>query len=334
MINLKIGAVPVFVWVVIAFAITGISFSGLLLQQLDEVKPVARACWRLTLTSFMLAPFAAREYLVVMNDESRMKMRESRTLVILLGSGFVLAIHFAAWVASLDSTSLAHSLLFVTCHPLLILIGGAIFVRKPTRLEIVGAVIGMVGAGITLIDIRDDSEVTAEGDALAFLGAVMIAFHIAAGKTLRYWMPTFMYALCVTLSASVFLAIGSVALQEDTSIFGWAQSPQLGWFLLLGFVSGVIGHTGFNFALGYVSPIVVSVSTTLEPVIGTFLGWVIYGNKAPGLWTFLGGPLLLVGIVCIVLGSERAEAVCITNMDHKSNAQSLELELETHPSQV
>ena len=300
-----IGGAPWFVWVVISFAVVGISFAGALLQQLDEIPPIMRACWRLTLTSFMLAPLGIVDY-IKWKDENKIKMRELKTWGIIVASALVLAIHFAGWVASLDLTSLAHSLLFTTSHPLLILAGSAIFVRRPAKLEIIGAIVAMVGAGITLIDIRDDKEVTAEGDALAFLGAAMIVFHIAAGKTLRYWMPTFVYAFPVTLFAAGFLAIFSVMFDEGAAVFGWATSPKVGWFVLLAFVSGIVGHTGFNFALGYVSPIVVSISTTLEPVVGTFLGWIIYDSSVPGLWTILGGPLLLIGILCVILGSERA----------------------------
>lgn len=299
---------PWYVWVVIFFAVIGISFSGPLLQQLDDTPPIMRACWRLILTSFMLAPVTAVEYARWSNaDGNKAKMREWRTWWILLGSGFVLGVHFAAWVASLDLTSLAHSLLFVTSHPILILIGSAIFVRRPTNLEIIGAVIGVIGAGITLIDIKEDKEVTAAGDALAFLGAVMIVFHIFAGKMLRNWMPTFTYALPVTFFAAIFLAIGSAMFDEGVAVFGWATTPKIWWFVLLAFVSGIVGHTGFNYALGYVSPLVVSVTTTLEPVVGVFLGWAIYNSSVPGLWTCLGGTLLLAGILCVVYGGERAE---------------------------
>jgi drug/metabolite transporter (DMT)-like permease len=302
------------VWVVIFFAVIGISFAGALLQQLDEIPPIMRACWRLSLTSFMLMPLAIIDY-IKWKDENKVKMRELKTWGIIVASALVLAIHFAGWVASLDLTSLAHSLLFTTSHPLLILIGSAIFVRRPTKLEIIGAIVGMIGAGITLIDIKDDKEVTAEGDALAFLGAAMIVFHIAAGKTLRYWMPTFVYAFPVTFLAAAFLAIFSAMFNEGAAVFGWATSSKVGWFVLLAFVSGIVGHTGFNFALGYVSPIVVSISTTLEPVVGTFLGWILYDSSVPGLWTILGGPLLLVGIFCVILGSERAVQPAQDNND-------------------
>ena len=62
-------------WVVIFFAVIGISFAGALLQQLDEIPPIMRACWRLSLTSFMLTPLAIIDY-IKWKDENKVKMRE------------------------------------------------------------------------------------------------------------------------------------------------------------------------------------------------------------------------------------------------------------------
>ena len=55
-------------------------------------------------------------------------MFERRTVLIIIGSGVALAAHFGTWVTSPGPASLAHSLLFVTSHPIIIVIGIAIFV--------------------------------------------------------------------------------------------------------------------------------------------------------------------------------------------------------------
>jgi drug/metabolite transporter (DMT)-like permease len=301
--NDGVSQVPWWIWVVLVCATVGISFAGVLLQnELQETPPITRACWRLSLTTFFLAPLATWEYMRWDEAEEKVKMREWKTWALLMISALALGMHFAAWVTSLDLTSLAHSLLFVTTSPVLILIGNALFTthRSNGRMEIVGVVLSAVGTGITLLDIRADKEVTAKGDALSFLGAICIVFHIACGKSLRSWMPTTVYAFPVTFGASMFLALIAVIFGEDTPVFGWAHSPKVGWFLLLAFISGIIGHTGFNLALGYVSSIIVSVSTTMEPVVGTVIGYLTYKTSPPGLWTSLGGPLLLGGIVCVI----------------------------------
>ena len=72
---------------------------------------------------------------------------------------------------------MAHSLLFVTAHPLVISVGH--FVLKlfkvvksfPSIGEGVGSVFGFVGLAITLLDVTDQGQVTVVGDMTAFVGA-------------------------------------------------------------------------------------------------------------------------------------------------------------------
>ena len=109
-----------------------------------------------------------------------------------------LAVHFGAWVWSLDLTSLTHSLLFVTAHPLVIVLGLMIFVRKPNKLESSGAIIGFIGACVTLLDVSSDGSVSILGDMLAFAGAIAVVGYIVVGRILRPWMPLFLYATPVT----------------------------------------------------------------------------------------------------------------------------------------
>ena len=146
--------VPSFVWVVLGIAIFGVSSAGAILTHIDEIPPLLRASWRLQLTAILLAPLALWQW---NSTEAAIKKKvlQSRNLSILVGSGFFLALHFGFWVTSLDHTSLTHSLLFVTAHPLVILVGMFFFVRKPSRMEVMGGIAAFTGAGISLLDAGD-----------------------------------------------------------------------------------------------------------------------------------------------------------------------------------
>ena len=39
---------------------------------------------------------------------------------------------------------------------------------------------------------------------------------------------------------------------------------------------------------------------TLEPVIGSFIGYALFDTDLPGRWTWLGGAVLMVGLMLIV----------------------------------
>ena len=106
---------PLWVWGLLVAAVCGVSSAGALFQHVDSVPPLLRASWRLQLTSLVLAPFFIFQW-IQQNDSVKSRMFEQKTLIILSLSGCALALHFGSWVASLDATSLTHSLLFVTAN--------------------------------------------------------------------------------------------------------------------------------------------------------------------------------------------------------------------------
>ena len=319
------GTVPAHVWLVLGVAICGVSSAGAIFTHVDEIPPLLRASWRLQLTALILAPFALFQYSSIESDV-KSKLFESSTLKIIVASGIFLALHFGFWVTSLDYTSLTHSLLFVTAHPLVILIGMFLFVRKPNRLELLGGIAAFAGAAISMLDAGDvqgDRSVTIFGDQLAFLGAVFVVGYIVCGRILREWMPLFLYAFPVTLIGGLLLIPASWLLESnyaDYGAFGYVSHETLVWFILLAFIAGILGHTGLNYCLKYVSPLLISISVTLEPVLGSIIGWMFFSTGIPGLWTWIGGPILLLGIISILYGEH------ITNQTLVDNKAILEAE--------
>jgi len=295
---------PPLVWGLLAAGVVGVSSAGAILSHVDSVPPLMRASWRLQITVLMLLPFAIWQYRQMEITEKK-KLTEKKTVLILAGSGIALAAHFGTWVTSLDHTSLAHSLLFVTSHPIIIVIGTAIFVRKPHSLETAGALVGLVGAGITLLDAKDSGDVTLWGDFLAFAGAITVVGYIVAGRILREWMPVFVYAVPVTLLGGILLIPFSILMGESTSAIGWIDSDLLGWFVLLAFLAGIVGHTGLNACLRWLRPLTVSFAVTLEPIIGAFIGWFFFDEDIPQKWTWLGGLILIFGIMLVIKGGAK-----------------------------
>jgi len=307
--------VPVRIWLLLGCAVLGVSSAGALFQHVDQIPPLLRASWRLQLTALLLAPFALMQW---MNAEASLKVKykQASTIKIIILSGVFLAAHFGTWVASLDATSLTHSLLFVTSHPIIIVVGMMILsktsknVEFPHRNEILGAMIGFLGATLTLTSLGEeqgDHIVTLYGDMLAFAGGVFVVGYIVCGRLLRTWMPIFLYAFPVTLIGGVLLIPASFILESDFAefgTFGWLAMEYLPWFLLLAAIAGFLGHTGLNTCLRYVSPLVVSVAVTLEPVIGTLIGWFFFDSGTPDVRTVLGGIILLVGLLMVVIVQE------------------------------
>ena len=319
------GSIPAHVWLVLSVAICGVSSAGAIFTHVDDIPPLLRASWRLQLTALILAPLALWQFNSI-DVETKSKLFEMSTGKIILASGAFLALHFGFWVTSLDYTSLTHSLLFVTAHPLVILIGMFLFVRKPNGMELIGGIAAFAGAAISMLDAGDvqgDRSVTFFGDQLAFLGAVFVVGYIVCGRILREWMPLFIYAFPVTLLGGLLLLPASMLLEADYSqygAFGYIGHETLVWFVLLAFIAGILGHTGLNYCLKYVSPLLISISVTLEPVLGSIIGWMFFSTGVPGMWTWIGGPILMLGIISILYGEH------ITNQTLVDNKAVLEAE--------
>ena len=306
---------PGWVWVLLVAAVFGVSSAGALFQHVGEVPPLLRASWRLQLTSVVLLPLFLYQ-LVTIEAPVAKQYKERHTWVLLGAGGVALAAHFGAWVASLDHTTLTHSLLFVTAHPLVIVAGmfllaGSSLVRKPNNNETLGAVICFVGAAITLLDAgssQGSQTATVFGDSLAFAGAVFVVGYIVVGRILRTWLPIFLYAFPVTFIGAVLLLPASALLESefgDYGMFGRTNGEFFVWFLLLALIAGLLGHTGLNTCLRYISPLIVSVSVTLEPVLGSIIGWLFFDSGVPGRLTWFGGVVLISGLVTVVVAGER-----------------------------
>ena len=240
---------PRWVWGLLVAAVLGVSSAGALFQHVDAVPPLLRASWRLQLTSLVLFPLFMYQWGTIEADVAQ-RFWTRKTWLLLSASGLALAAHFGAWVASLDETTLTHSLLFVTAHPLVIVVGMFLLaptiatIRRPMRNESLGALICFIGAGITLLDAgssQGDQTVTVLGDALAFGGAVFVVGYIVVGRVLRTWLPIFLYAFPVTLLAALLLIPLSWLVEPDFATYGvvgWTDGEFFRWFLLLALVAG------------------------------------------------------------------------------------------------
>ena len=300
------GHVPIHAWVVLTAAVIAVSSAGAVLQSIDEIPPLLRMGWRLQATALVLLPFAIYQWINLENN-IRGYVFNRRNLAILLASGFCLFLHFATWGWSLDNTSLTHSLLFVTAHPLVFVIGAAIIGRPLLKRQSIGALIAFVGASLSLLSITEQGEVTLLGDLAAFAGAVAIVGYLTAGRELRSWMPLFVYAFPVTFIAAILLTLSSVLLESSgwnelrsITTFGWTDFIWLPAIAYLALGPGLVGHTGINGVLKWLPPIVISVSVLIEPILGTFIGILLGTATYPDNWTLIGGSIILFGLYLVI----------------------------------
>ena len=112
-----------------------------------EVNSLAIAAWRLTLASLILAPVT----LATRREELRGLAR--RDWLLMLGSGAMLAVHFATWISSLAYTSVAASVVLVSTSPLFVGLGSFLILReRMSRPLVVGLAVATIGSVIIGLD--------------------------------------------------------------------------------------------------------------------------------------------------------------------------------------
>eukprot|EP00897_Mesotaenium_endlicherianum_P004448 jgi/Mesen1/4030/ME000212S03055 len=262
-------------------AVCAISSAGAVMKSMGKAAPITRAGWRLQVTALVQLPGFVWQWIGA-DEALRRRCFLPSTLLLLAGSTVALALHFGLWVYSLDTTSLPHSLLFVTTPPLifvaLALCGG----EKLASGEIGGTLLGAAGTAIMVLGHatggHSEHDVSVVGDVAAFLAAASFVGYLSAGRRLREWMPLYIYVMPITAGAATLLAF-----------------------------AGLVGHTGLNAVLRYMPPLLIAVAITAEPPLGSAIGWALHVSGAPGLWTLTGGAVLLTATLWVNYASHQRQ---------------------------
>ena len=306
------GAIPLHAWLIMGVALFAVSSAGAVFEMIEDVGGLSKAAWRLQATSLVLLPGFMVQYA---RAEDSLKSQWKNSMHLLTASGICLALHFGTWLMSLDRTTLTHSLLFVTAHPLVIIIGLWLLRKPATKMQSIGALVGFIGAAVVVGGGASETGVSLYGDFLAFLGAVTVVGYLAIGRMVRGWMPLFLYAFPVTLVSAIALTAWAILsegltfnLDDMTGAFGWISVT---WILYVGYLAlgpGLLGHTGINAVLRWIPPLTISMMLIMEPVIGSIIGWIVGVDSIPQIWTLIGGVLMVSGLALVTFDSESEEA--------------------------
>lgn len=270
----------------LSVGVVAVSFAAIFIRWADA-PALAVAAYRLTIATLILSPivwFTAR-------DELRALTRRDVRLALL--SGAFLGLHFALWISSLDHTSVASSVVFVSTSPLWVGLAAHFFTNERlTGRMIMGIAVAVVG-GI-VIGYGDMGLGSSElwGDLLAILGAVTVAGYLLIGRDLRPKVSLITYIFLTYGAAAVELLIIAVVTRQPFR--GYTPNTYL-MFLLLAVVPQLLGHSSFNWALRYLTATYVAVTVMGEPVGSTLLAWLLL-DEPPTVLKVAGGALILAGI--------------------------------------
>lgn len=283
-------------------AIVAVSTASIFIRFAQEDAPsLVIAALRLTCATLLLAPLALTRH--------RAELIRLNRSEILLGivSGIFLAVHFATWISSLEYTTVASSVVFVSTGPLWVALLSPVFLNERlSRLAVIGLAIAIAGG--TIIGLADACSWNAGlqcpelghvlqgramwGNFLALAGAWAVSGYLIIGRKLRAKMSLIPY---------IFLVYGISAITLILIMFAAGESPlgypasAYGWIFLLAAFPQLIGHSTYNWVLRYIPATLVAIITLVEPIGSAILAYFLL-RETPSNGVLLGGVLILVGI--------------------------------------
>lgn len=302
--------IPKHVYFLIALAMVMTSFASILIRYagIDIVRIDVNlvpadasviAFWRLlfaTIGMFLGAVFTRN-----LKEFKKVELKKDMPLLTL--SGLALAIHFATWNISLQMTNVASSITIVYLMPLFALLLSVIFLKDKVSWKQAFVVVLTVAGAITvgLSDLLTVGLGNLYGDLFALAGGISGAVYFVIGRKKRERLDIFSYATIVYGICTIFLLIYVLSnpLTRPLIISGLSWHHFL-FFLLLAIGPSCLGHTLYNYSLGFVRAPVITV-TALGEMFGATLLAILFFTEIPHWSAFIGMALVAAGIVVTVI---------------------------------
>ena len=282
----------------LGLGVLSVSFAAIFFVQAQPTDPLVAAGIRLFVAASLLLPFVLRA-----KKRGRLTRRVVQAGVL---GGACYAVHFGAWVASLERTSIAASVTLVASTPILLAVA-SLFTGKDRPSRSLWVAIGLAVVGLVILGAADlhSSSGSLTGDFLALLGCAAMAVYLLLVRGMGPGLDPVAFSGIACGTGSAFL-LGTAA--------AWgipieaASQEALGWLVLAALIPQLIGHLILTWSLRYTTPTVVALGVTCEPVVSTGLGVALLG-RIPTTMVGVGCTVTLLAVVVAILaGRERPKA--------------------------
>ena len=262
--------------------------TGALFARMSSSDPLTTAAYRMTFALVLVFPFGVRK---LCRECSSIPLRK---LLLTFSAGGFLALHFSAWIYSLDYTSVTNSVCLVTTSSLWTGLIALIFLRKKPSSSLfwISCFLGLIGV-VTLTGFAmGDNEVNLKGDGMALIGALCMAVYLLLVQGIKDRISFRSFLLLCYSSSMVFLW-GFVVFSKSNPL----PIHELDWIYLIGLaaISQVLGHGIYNWCVRWIDARMVALSLLGEPLGATWLAW-IFLHESIGIQQLIGMAILLIAL--------------------------------------
>jgi len=266
--------------------VLGVSLSSTFVRFSNAPSPIL-VLYRNVFALLILGPYA------LFRHRAEVLHLRRRELLLCIGSGVVLGLHFTAYFESLRWTSIAASVMLVNTSAFFVALASVLILRQKLSRR-AWLAIALTFVGSVLVATADTSVGPAPlwGNLLALAGSLCMAIYTMLGSVCRRTVSNTAYTFWAYLSTAATVLI--CALISDTPVLGYAPANFLTTFGMA-VCCTLLGHSVFNWGLKYLPPAFISTITLLEPVAAAVWGLLLF-REVPGGMVIIGSVVTIGGI--------------------------------------
>ena len=270
-----------------------VSFSAVFVRWSDAPSSVL-AFYRMLFSSLFIVPVA------VFRCGKELRSISKDDLLLAIVSGALFAFHFLCYFESLDMVSIASATVLADTAVFFVAAIMTVFFRESiSRRNWI--VMTVTFGGCALIACGDSVlELGVAGDLVALISSALFAVYAVIGRRVRSRVSTLAYTSVVYSAATVTMLL--LVCCGDASSLDCGYGNLLCALGLAVFCT-LLGHTVYNWGLKYEKAAFVAITTLLEPVFGTVLGLLVFG-EVPGMLVAIGAIIVLAGIYLFSTSAE------------------------------
>ncbi len=214
--------------------------------------------------------------------------------------------------ASFVYTSIANATLIGALTPaLVLLVSGRVANEDHTRLQVICAVVGLVGIAIVVLGAGATSGASLKGDLFAVANLVLWTAYLFEVKKVRgEGVHAGAYIATVFIWSLVIAAPWVLLVSDDLGAVHGTD-----WFLFAAMVvgPGLLGHGLMTWAQREVDVNVVALLGLASPVLSTVLAWWVYGQRLSTVQVL--GATIVFGSLLVLLREQIAFASSTVSVD-------------------
>lgn len=290
----------------IGLAVLMLSTSGPLIRSATGGAPaMSVAMWRNAMACLVIVPYA------LFTRRAEFAAMTRRDWFLCVGSGAVLAAHFATWVPSISFTTVASATALVATQPVWAALIARTRGERIVRAGWAGIAMAVLGAAaLSGVDFGISGRAV-WGDVLAIVGGVLSGAYVTIGGSVRQRVSTTTYTAVCYSTAAVFLLV--ICVVGGQPLAGY-RAPT--WTAIVALTVGaqLLGHSVFNHVLKTTSPTFVSLAILFEVAGAAVLAGIFFGEWPP-LAAIPAAAFMVVGIVVVVRASNRPSVSGVPALD-------------------